>query len=349
MDPFGQEKDEKNEQQPRQIPRPKNKPRKSKHEVADILWNYTPELLREGYITKRQRKIVENIKYCRTEEMGGHCSRCNNCDHFEISYNSCRDQHCPKCQSIRKSDWLEARQKELLPVEYAHSVFTLPHILNDLILCNKKILLKALFKAVKDTLFVFASDPQYGLVGQLGFTAVLHTWERKLNAHFHLHCVIPAGVLDEPNQQWIQAKYKFLFPVTAMSKVFRGKYLELLKQARKEGELEFPGKTEYLAKDESFAGLLLECYSKEWVVYSKRPFKSPKHVFDYLGRYTHKVAISNHRIISTEAGRVKFKYFDRETGQEYKVNLTTRQFVSRFLLHTLPSGFAKIRHFGFLD
>ncbi len=319
-----------------------------KQEISKIFWDHKEELKKSTQLTKRQRKIVQNIMYCRTSEMGGHCSRCDSCQHFEISYNSCRDRHCPKCQSMQKAAWLEARQLDLLPVEYSHCVFTLPHLLNELILCNKKVLLNALFQSVRDTLNTFAADPQYKLQGQLGITSVLHTWDRKMNAHFHLHCIIPAGAYDKENQRWLKAPYKYLFPVKAMSRLFRGKYLEKLKRAWRSGQLEFPGELSQFNQEDSFSSLLLSAYEKEWVVYAKRPFKSPEHVFDYLGRYSHKIAISNYRIISTDNGRVKFRYYDRKTGEAHIVDLSRAQFISRILLHTLPGGFFKIRYYGFL-
>jgi hypothetical protein len=239
-------------------------------------------------------------------------------------------------------------------VDYLHSVFTLPHELNYLILYNKKVLLNALFTAVKQTLTLFSQDPQYGLVGQLGFTSVLHTWDQKMNLHYHLHCIIPAGVYQSENSAWIPARYKFLFPVKALSKVFRGKYVSMVRKAWQDGDLTLSGQVADLKNPEIFSALLSAVMEKDWVVFSKRPFKSPSFVLDYLGRYTHKVAISNHRITEITAQRVLFNYKERHfKGQSYRCqtkvcHLEGETFIQRFLLHELPSGFRRIRHFGFM-
>jgi len=250
--------------------------------------------------------------------------------------------------------WLEDRRADLLPVNYLHSVFTLPHELNDLILYNKKILLNALFTAVKHTLTLFSQDQKYGLVGQLGFSSVLHTWDQKMNLHYHLHCIIPAGVYQAEENTWVPARYKFLFPVKALSKVFRGKYVSLVRKAYNNGELDLSGKVARFKEPSVFSALLSAVMKKDWVVFSKPPFQSPSFVLDYLGRYTHRVAISNHRITKISGDRVVFVYKERNfKGSQYTCktgfcNLEGETFIQRFLLHELPSGFMRIRHFGFL-
>jgi hypothetical protein len=205
--------------------------KKPRYEVADVVLNFATKHLEKYPPTYSQKRILENILHCRTIGMGGHSNQCDHCNHVETSYNSCRDRHCPKCQALCKARWLEDRKFDLLPLQYMHSVFTLPHELNNLILYNKKILLDFIFKAVKQALTLLSKDPKYGLVGQLGFTAVLHTWDQTMNSHNHLHCIIPAGVYQSEENTWVPAKYKFLFPVKALSKVFRGKYVSLLRKA----------------------------------------------------------------------------------------------------------------------
>lgn len=271
---------------------------------------------------------------CRTPALGGHLERCGGCGFERRAYNSCRNRHCPKCQALAKARWLEARSAELLPVGYFHVVFTLPHVLNPLILRNKALLLKMLFDAVGQTLLQFGRNPKNGLGGKIGFLAVLHTWDQKLSDHFHLHCLVPAGALSPDGSRWIHARNDFLFPVKALSRVFRGKFVELLRR-------DFP--------PEVLQPLLPQLYAKDWVVYSKAPFGGPHKVLDYLGRYTHRVAISNHRIRSVADGKVTFSYRDRADGDSLKAfTLPATEFIRRFLLHSLPRSFMRIRHFGFL-
>lgn len=324
------------------------------HEVADIVFKFSRKYQDTYEVSVTQKRILDDILYCRTVGMGGHVSRCDQCSHLEISYNSCRNRHCPKCQSLYKARWLEDRRADLLPVKYLHCVFTLPHELNDLILYNKKVLLKALFSAVKHTLSLFSQDPQYGLVGQLGYTAVLHTWDQKMNLHYHLHCIVPAGVYQRDEGTWIEAPHKFLFPVKALSRVFKGKYVSLIRNAYKRGNLHFSGTVDHLNNPAMFSDLLSAVMAKEWVVYAKRPFKSAAFVLDYLGRYTHRVAIANHRLVDISDRRVQFSYKVRNfKGKRYTCkteicDLSGEAFLQRFLLHELPCGFMRIRHFGFL-
>jgi predicted Zn-ribbon and HTH transcriptional regulator len=289
------------------------------------------------------------LEACRTPALGGHLERCGSCGFERQAYNSCRNRHCPKCQSLAKERWLKARSAELLPVGYFHVVFTLPHELNPLILRNKALGLKLLFDAVSQTLLQFGRDPRNGLGGKIGFLAVLHTWDQKLSDHFHLHCLIPAGALSPDGQRWIAARADFLFPVKALSRVFRGKFVALLKHAFAARRLIFPGRTADLATHEGFAAMLDQLYRHDWVVYCKPPFGGPRKVLDYLGRYTHRVAISNHRLRAIEDGNVTFSYRDRSDGDTLKaMTVTAEEFIRRFLLHALPRSFMRIRHFGFL-
>ena len=320
-------------------------------EVADIFRNFGEEYRSKNRLPGSHLKVMRAIEACRTAELGGHVEECDNkdCDFTRIAYNSCRNRHCPKCQTLTKVKWLQDRQAELLPVAYYHAVFTLPRELNPLVLSNKKVLLDMLFKAVSETLKAFGKDKKNGLQGELGFTAILHTWSQTLMDHFHLHVVIPAGALSFDRQKWIPAKENFLFPVRALSIVFRAKFINYLKQAFVKGELNFAGKTADLKTKKGFHKFLKQLRRKNWVVYCKRPFKTPEHVFEYLGRYTHRVAISNHRILDIEDGKVTFLYKDRQDKNRTKqITLTAFEFIRRFLLHVIPDGFMRIRHYGFL-
>lgn len=318
-------------------------------EVADIIRRFGQRYLTHHRVSYGGLKILRDIEYCRTHQMGGHKRACDTCSHETIAYNSCGNRHCPKCGVLNKVRWLEARSAELLPVKYFHGVFTVPHALNGLIAYNKKILLNELFKAVRDTLNTFAADPKYELTGQWGCTMVLHTWDQKLNPHFHIHAVIPAGVYLKDKERWINAKYRFLYPVQAMSKVFRGKLVRAIRRRYNAGQLQFPGTISHLSQKTAMAALLSEVMAKPWVVYCKMPFKSAKFVLDYLGRYTHRVAISNHRLESIEHNTITFKYKNRKKNYRTEYcQLKSDQFIQRFLSHELPSGFMRIRHFGFL-
>lgn len=286
------------------------------------------------------------IERCRTPALGGHLERCDACGFERPAYNSCRNRHCPKCQVLDKVRWLEARQAELLPVGYFHVVFTLPHELNALILSNKRVLLKILFDATAQTLLTFGRN---NLGGKLGFITVLHTWDQKLNAHFHLHCLVPAGVLSENGDRWIHAPKNFLFPVFALSDVFRGKFIGFLRRAFADSSLIFPGQAAPLQTPIGFSAFIAQLYQKRWVIFAKPPFGGPEKVLAYLGRYTHRVAISNNRILNVQNGNVTFAFRDRRDGDRIKIMvLPAEEFIRRFLLHALPSGFVRIRHFGFL-
>ena len=303
-------------------------------ELADIFRSHGESYRRTHFLPASQRKVMRAVSVCRTQELGGHLKQCDTCGFEHPSYNSCRNRHCPKCQSLAKAKWLEKQNSELLPVGYFHLVFTLPHVLNGLILAHKKILLALLFKAVSETLLEFGRSR---LGGQVGFITVLHTWNQTLKDHFHLHCLVPAGALSLDHSRWIGARPNFLFPVTALSQVFRGKFLDLLQRACEKGKIP-------AANNEIKASR-----QKSWVVYAKKPFGSPQTVLDYLGRYTHRVALSNDRILNVQNGLVTLSYRDRKDGDRKKaLPLEAHEFIRRFLLHVLPEGFMRVRHFGFL-
>jgi Putative transposase/Transposase zinc-binding domain len=303
-------------------------------ELADIFRQYGESYQRTHRVSACEQKVMRAVSVCRTQELGGHLDRCDACGLERPAYNSCRNRHCPKCQSLAKAKWLEKQTAELLPVGYFHLVFTLPHELNRLILAHKKICLSLLFKAVSETLLEFG---QTRLKGTLGIIAVLHTWDQTLKDHFHLHCLVPAGALSLDQSCWIAARNNFLFPVKALSRVFRAKFLDRLQQASDKGKIP-PANIEIKASRQ-----------KSWVVYAKKPFGSPRTVLDYLGRYTHRVALSNDRILQVENGEVTLNYRDRKDGDRKKtITLEAQEFIRRFLLHVLPDGFMRIRHFGFL-
>ena len=318
-------------------------------EVADIFRRYSEDYRRSNFLSSEQYKAMRHIEVCRTATLGGHTEVCDQCGFEQNAYNSCRDRHCPKCQTLVKEKWLNDRKAELLPCAYFHNVFTLPHELNPLILINMRVMLAILFAAAKETLQVFASDPQWRLNGQLGFIAVLHTWNQKLMDHFHLHCIIPAGALSFDKKKWIAAREKYLFRVESLAKEFRTRYLNKLEKAYDQEQLCFRGKASAFADKQDFMALINTLRNKQWLTYSKQPFGGPEQVLEYLGRYTHRVAITNNRIVSIEGGRVAFNYRDR--GDENKVkefSVKTEEFIRRYLLHILPNGFMKIRYYGFL-
>lgn len=273
---------------------------------------------------------------------------CDDCAHQVPVYNSCRNRHCPKCQSLAKAKWLEARQQELLPVTYYHVVFTLPDSLAQLALQNPRVIYNLLFRAVSGTLLRIAEDPKH-LGARIGFFAVLHTWGQTLMLHPHLHCVVPAGGLSLGPTRWIACRPRFFLPVRVLAALFRGLFLHYLKQAYEQGKLQFAGSLEDLSQHAAFNRLLKNTRKKKWVVYAKRPFGGPQQVLDYLGRYTHRVAISNHRLLALENGRVTFSWKDyRDSGASKVMSLEAGEFIRRFLIHVLPDGFQKIRYFGLM-
>jgi predicted Zn-ribbon and HTH transcriptional regulator len=315
-------------------------------ELADIFRAYGESYRRNRPLPVSHLKVIEAVKRCRTADLGGHIERCDSCGFERPAYNSCRNRHCPKCQSLAKVKWLDKQKSELLPVGYFHLVFTLPHELNGLILTNKKILLNHLFKAVGETLIEFGRTR---LGGQIGLITVLHTWDQTLLDHFHLHCLVPAGALSDNQKCWSPARKNFLFPVRALSLVLRGKFLDLLKKTFAQNQLLFVGQTAPLAHPAAFQSLIAALRKKPWIVYAKNPFGSPEHVLDYLGRYTHRVALSNDRILSTHKEEVTFSYRDRKDRNRKKtMTLDAHEFIRRFLLHVIPKGFVRVRHFGFL-
>jgi hypothetical protein len=318
-------------------------------ELADIFRLYADDYRKSHPVSYQQLKVIHHIEICRTAELGGHVEQCDQCAFEQIAYNSCRDRHCPKCQTLTKQQWLNDRKAELLGCSYFHLVFTLPHALNPIILSNKKTTLNILFAAVNQTLQAFAKDPQWRLEGRLGFICVLHTWSQTLIDHFHLHCLIPAGALSFTKDRWIPANDTYLFKITSLAKEFRKRYLKLLLNAYLKNELIFTQKTAALNSRQAFQRLINSVSKTKWIAYAKRPFAGPHQVLDYLGRYTHRVAISNNRIISMDNGRVTFTYRDRQNDNEIKkMTLDAHEFIRRFLLHVLPKGLIKIRYFGFL-
>ncbi len=317
-----------------------------KPDLAHILKTHIGDYRSRHKLHPDHFNVVSDIMNCRTPALGGHLHRCSDCDGEISLYNSCRNRHCPTCQTLTKAAWLEARKKELLPVPYVHSVFTLPHEINPVALCNKRTIYGMLFKSVSDTLLTFGKNPRNRLEGTLGVIAILHTWTQKLEDHIHLHCVIPAGALSHDGERFTVAKNGFLFPVKALSKVFRGKFMDLLNDAYVKGRLVFPGKTEPYGTPEGFLDLEKRLRKKPWVVYSKKPFKGPEDVLGYIARYTHRVAISNHRIVSCQNGRVTFSYRNRKENKTGTETLAADEFIRRFLLHVLPAKFMRIRHFG---
>jgi hypothetical protein len=319
-------------------------------EVADIVRAHGAEFRQAhaGSLSARQKRVLRSIELCRTAALGGHMERCDQCGHERNAYNSCADRHCPKCQSLGRAKWLEKRQAELLPCEYFHVVFTLPEPLAKLSLQNKRQMYSLLFRATAETLQTIAADPKH-LGAQIGFFCILHTWGQTLTAHPHLHCVVPGGGISLDGRQWIACRPGFFLPVKVLSRRFRKLYLRYLEQAFAAGKLQFHGDLEQWADAQNFARYLAPLAEMEWVVYAKPPFGGPERVLDYLGRYTHRIAISNNRLIELKDGKVTFAYKDYKHEQRQKVmTLSADEFLRRFLMHVLPDGFQRIRHYGLL-
>jgi hypothetical protein len=301
-----------------------------------------------SWFTWLHLKILTAIVCCRTSMLGGHIDECSDCGHRAISFNSCRNRHCPKCQANARDRWLEARRRELLPVSYAHVVFTLPSQLAPLALQNKSEIYGLLFRASAETLLTVARDPRH-LGAEIGFFSVLHTWNQKLLHHPHVHCVVPAGGLSPDHARWVPAQSGFFLPVRILSRVFRGKFVAGLRQLHAAGKLSFYGKLAGLATPAAFAAMLRTLFRDDWVVYAKRPFGGAEHALRYLGCYTHRVAISNHRLVALEDGDVVFRWRDSaHKNKKRLMRLALDEFLRRFFLHVLPRGFVRIRHFGFL-
>jgi Putative transposase/Transposase zinc-binding domain len=319
-------------------------------EVADIVRAHGEEFRRAhaASLSPRQKRALRNIERCRTAALGGHLERCDQCGHDRNAYNSCSDRHCPKCQSLARAKWLEKRRAELLPVEYFHVVFTLPEPLAQLSLQNKQEMYNLLFRATAETLLTIAADPQH-LGAQIGFFCILHSWGQTLNVHPHLHCVVPGGGISLDGSRWVACRPGFFLPVKVLSRRFRKVYLRFLQQAYAAGKLQFHGDLEPLADPQNFARWLEPLRNMKWVVHAKPPFGGPERVLDYLGRYTHRVAISNNRLLDLQDGQVTFSYKDYKHEQQQKVmTLCADEFLRRFLLHVLPDGFQRIRYYGLL-
>jgi len=319
-------------------------------EVADIFRMYAPEYLMEfgDALSPDQRRVLRDVAACRTAALGGHVERCDRCGHQRVAYNSCRNRHCPKCQGAARAKWLDQRAAELLPVPYFHVVFTLPETIAPVALQNKRVVYGLLFQAAAETLLEIAATPKH-LGAELGILAVLHTWGQNLLHHPHLHCVVTGGGLSPGGSRWVACRNDYFLPVRVLSCVFRGKFLNLLHRAFDKGKLSFYGAMAPCQTAEGFNRLLNDAVKTDWVVYAKRPFGGPSQVLKYLARYTHRVAISNRRLVAMADGKVQFHWKDYAAGNVQKtMTLETSEFIRRFLLHVLPTGFMKIRHYGFL-
>ena len=330
---------------PHVAPRPRPRPAV---EVADIFRTHGAAYRHTHALSRAQRRAMRAIETCRTAALGGHRETCDTCGAERLAYNSCRNRHCPKCQTLAKQRWLEARHADLLPVPYFHVVFTLPHTVNALAQGNPRVLYRLLFQAAAETLTTFARDPQH-LGGDLGITAILHTWGQNLSQHLHLHCVVTGGALARDGSRGIPAPRGFLFPVRALAQVFRGKYLAALRRTCAAGQLRFAGSPAALAAPAAFTAWLAELRRHAWVVYANQPFAGPAQVLDYLGRYPHRVALSNERLVRHADGVVHFRWKDYADGNRVKVMaLEAAEFIRRFLLHVVPDRCVRIRHFGLL-
>lgn len=313
-------------------------------EVQDIFRQHSAEYLENHNVPYHIFKTMRAIERCRTAGLGAHVDYCEDCGNvLHISYNSCRNRHCPKCQALPKERWIEGQKHDLLDIGYFHVVFTIPHTLNDIAFQNQREFYALLFRAAAETLKELAADKKY-LGADIGFTSVLHTWGQNLMHHPHIHCIVPGGGINSLGK-WVSSRKKFFIPVKVLSRKFRGKFLHLLKQA----ELGFHGQISELQDPVKWSAFLSSLYQKEWVVYCKPPFKDAACVVEYLGRYTHRVAISNSRILKLEDGQVSFKWRDYKDGNKWKImTISAQEFIRRFLIHILPCGFMKIRHYGLL-
>ena len=322
--------------------------RRARLEVAEVFRSCQNDYLASHPVSAQQHRVLQDMIACRTAALGGHLRRCEQCGHEEISYNSCRNRHCPKCQAKRQADWLEARSADLLEVPYFHIVFTLPNQLSPLALQNKRRFYSMLFRAASETLLTLARDKKH-LGAKIGFLAILHTWGQNLLHHPHLHCVVPAGGLSPDERCWIRSRKDFFLPVRVLSRLFQKKFLAFLRQAYRENRFVFEGQCQHLATAGGWSDFLQQLQQTEWVVYSKPPFGSPQQVLKYLARYTHRVAISNHRLISLADGKIVFHYQNyRRNHRQCTMTLQIVEFTRRFLLHVLPKRFVRIRHYGFL-
>jgi hypothetical protein len=319
-------------------------------ELADIFRAHQEDFLTRWnpVLSREQRRALRDIRNCRTAVLGGHLQQCDQCGHRVNVYNSCRNRHCPKCQATARAKWLAQRQAELLPAPYFHVVFTLPPQMGRLALQNAKLIYAILFRAASQTLLEIAADPKH-LGASIGFLAVLHTWGQNLHLHPHLHCIVPGGGISPDGSRWIACRKSFFLPVRVLSRLFRKKFLRSLRAAFGKGDLRFAGELHDLAEPAAFRSLCQQAVRNEWVVYAKPPFGGPERVLKYLARYTHRVAISNHRLRTLENARVSFDWKDyAHRGRPKIMTLDAVEFIRRFLLHVLPSGLVRIRQFGFL-
>ena len=319
-------------------------------EVADLIRVAGQKFIERSrsWLTAQHRKVLAAIERCHTAALGGPRDECSRCGYRAISYNSCRNRHCPKCQAQARDRWIEARRRELLPTRYVHVVFTLPHLLAPLALQNKQVVYDLLLRASAQTLLEVARHPRH-LGAEIGFFSVLHTWNQKLEHHPHVHCVVPAGGLSPDHQRWLSSRRRFFLPLPVLARVFRGKFVAALKRAFAEGQLGFHGQLKPLASPKAFSSFLRPLFRRDWVVYCKPPFGGPEYVLHYLGAYTHRVAISNHRLVSLSGDQLTFRWRDSAHGNQQRLmTLSVDEFLRRFLLHVLPPGFVRIRHFGFL-
>ncbi len=318
-------------------------------EVADIFrrHGHAYAQARDGHLGRVERRVMSAIELCRTAALGGHVEACEDCAHARVAYNSCRNRHCPKCQSATRERWLTDRQADLLPVPYFHVVFTVPAEVAEIAFHNKAVVYAILFDAVAATLKTIAADPRH-LGGEIGFLAILHTWGQALTHHPHIHCLVPGGALSSDGH-WLSCRTRFFLPIHVLSRLFRRLFLERLRTAHATGQLRFSGTLDGLADADVFATAIQQLRRKDWVVYAKPPFGSPEQVLAYLGRYTHRVAIANSRLVSVDDTTVTFRWRDYRHGNAPRLmSLDPHEFIRRFLIHTLPDGFHRIRHYGFL-
>jgi hypothetical protein len=317
-------------------------------EVAEVFRRYGPAYRAAHVCSRAQQRVMRAIAVCRTAALGGHLEQCDACGHQRPAYNSCANRHCPKCQALARARWLAARQAELLETAYFHVVFTVPEAMAAIAFQNKAVVYGILFRATAETLRTIAADPQH-LGAALGFLAVLHTWGQTLGHHPHLHCVVPGGGLAPDGQRWIRCRPGFFLPVRVLSRLFRRLFLAQLQAAYARGQLHFAGTLAALQDPAAFARALGPLRGIEWVVYAKPPFGGPAQVLEYLGRYTHRVAISNNRLLTIDEGQVRFRWKDyRHHDRQKTMTLDAAEFIRRFLLHLLPAGFHRIRHYGWL-
>jgi hypothetical protein len=317
-------------------------------EVAEIFRLHGPSYRESHRLSRNQMRVMRAIEVCRTAVLGGHTDQCDHCGHLEISYNSCRNRHCPKCQTLRKEKWIEARREDLLPIEYFHVVFTIPSELNPLVSMNQQLLYDLLFQSASETLSELAQNPKH-LGAKVGMIGILHTWGQNLMDHPHIHCIVTGGGLSSDGSRWISCRKGFFIPVRVMSALFRGKFLDRLKKCFTADDLVFPGRIRHLQTPGTFESFRRHLYQKNWVVYCKPPFDGANGVLQYLGRYTHRIAISNNRIVAIRDGHVSFLWRDYADGNRQKtMTLKADEFIRRFLLHVLPPRYVRIRHFGLL-